>query len=143
MSAEIAVVKPSLGEIAFLAPEKIGVWATFNLSTEAGIKAAYNARIAPDFRVEEVLGSEIEVEHVVVHSAVKVDDESGEEVALARVILVSPDGSTYACASKGLLRDLADLMAIRGNPPWHPPVKVIPTQVPTRRGYRTFRLKLA
>lgn len=88
----------------------------------------------------EQIGKVVRIRHVLSHRVESVDEETGEVTVRDRIVVVAPDGKAYATMSDGIRRSLQMLMAVRGLPPWAPPLAVCVEQQNTRRGRRTYLL---
>ena len=93
-----------------------------------------------DFALQDRLGEVIEVEHIMAHSIVFKGDDGRAQQAI-RTILITPDGTRYACVSDGVVQSLRNIIGTIGAPPFDPPLKVAPKLVKTRQGYRTLKLE--
>jgi hypothetical protein len=91
--------------------------------------------------IRDHIGAVLEVENILLHDVV-IEGESGEDIPAVRAVLIDSKGQGYAAVSNGVISSLQTLMALCGPGPWTPPLKVVPREVKTRKGYRTLRLKL-
>jgi hypothetical protein len=91
--------------------------------------------------IRDHIGAVLEIENVLLHDVV-IEGENGEDVPAVRAVLIDSKGQGYAAVSNGVISSLQTLMALCGPGPWNPPLKVVPREVKTRKGYRTLRLKL-
>lgn len=82
----------------------------------------------------------VPVRDVVIHN-VSLENEDGEPVQAVRVVFVGENGN-YATVANGVVSSLKKIFGIFGLPPWDPPLKVIPKEVKTRKGYRTLRVEV-
>lgn len=102
--------------------------------------ALASALMAPTGRVEDLIGKTIRLTHVVCQPTETVDEGTGEVVPLVRTILITDDGSSYACSSGGILRSLQMLYTIYGSAPWSPGLPLEVQQQSLKSGHRIFRL---
>jgi single-stranded DNA-binding protein len=115
---------------------------TLPIDTEQGRIAAYNAGQQADFSVSECIGQEIAVANLLIHPVSLENADTGELKSCQRVVMISSDGTTYACVSEGILRALARIEGIYGRAPWNPPIKVVPENAKGRGANRYYTLKL-
>lgn len=73
------------------------------------------------------------------------DEETGEPVSVARLVLIDADGTAYAAISTGLVRSMQTLLGVIGQPStWTSPVPVKITQEGQgTRKYFTIKLDLS
>lgn len=92
-------------------------------------------------KLADLIGKEVAVQHIVAHSVELVDEDTGEVNDADRIVLVTPNGESYACVSNGVRRSLQQIMALTNSmPPWDPAMVLSVKQVNTSRGRRTFIL---
>lgn len=95
----------------------------------------YNAVNSADGKLSDHIGEVLEVEDVVAHPVMLVDEETGELIPCLRTVLVTTDGKTYAAVSQGITNSLNKIFGIVGMPSWKvDPVKMKIRQVKTRNG---------
>lgn len=102
----------------------------------------YNAVSGEGENVSDHLKEVIEVENIVAHPVQMVDEKTGEITDALRIVLVSPDGTTYSSVATGVLSSMQKIMGIIGSAPWTPALKIMPVEVKTRNGYKTITLSL-
>jgi len=90
-------------------------------------------------QLADIIGKEINVEHVLAHSVETVSEE-GEITALLRIVVVDADGTAYATTAAGIRESIRLLAKFYGLPPWKGGLKVKVESIKTRRGFKTFRL---
>jgi hypothetical protein len=110
-------------------------------SRETRVKI-YNAINSGNDSLSDHIKEVIEVQDIVAHPIQIADENSGEIIDALRVVLVTPDGKTYASVSLGVASSLQKIIPLVGQAPWTPPLKIIPTEVKTRRGFKTLTLTL-
>lgn len=84
----------------------------------------------------------IEVTDILAHTIELEDEQSGELVKTTRVVLVGTDGTAYAAISKGIMSSVQKIVAIVGQAPWEPAIKVMPISKKTRNGFKTLTLSM-
>ena len=90
------------------------------------------------------LGKSIEIVHYVVERVEMVNEQTGEVGPAIRTTLITKDGKAFSATSEGGARSIQQITAVLGSPnDWPEPVKVIPTEVKSRKGFKFFTLKLA
>lgn len=91
--------------------------------------------------VADLIGKQIAVKHIVAHSVEIVDEDTGEVTDADRIVLVTPDGQSFACVSNGVRRSLQMIMALTNSmPPWDPAMVLEVSQKNTNKGRRTYIL---
>lgn len=141
-STEIAVNQNEIGAIAGLSPQETALYTTFDIETDGGKIATWNARADEGIKIGNMIGKDIDIANLVLYPATVVDVISGEVKKFVRIAIVNPDGQTFVGGSEGILKDLAALSSIFGRPPYNPPLRVQPIQVSTASGRRLYRLKV-
>ena len=115
-----------------------------NDGTRASKVAIYNALNSDGESLIDHVGEVLEITDVAAHNVKLMDKETGEITDTLRTVLVSKDGTTYSCVSSGVIESLKKVFAIVGAPSWKDePVKMVPTEIKTRNGYRVLTLSLA
>ena len=88
--------------------------------------------------LNEFLGEPFHLKDFVVQATTMVDDETGEERDILRIILVTVEGVAYSCVSDGIFKILQTFTGIFGHPSeW--PAEGIEMQGDERKGRRGFR----
>ena len=104
--------------------------------------AMYSAINDAEQSLSDHLGEVLEIEHMVAHT-IELEDEMTKEMQQAmRVVLVTSDGQGYHSVSQGVVSSIQKLIATVGQAPWTPPLKVVPVEKKTRKGFKTLTLKL-
>lgn len=98
-----------------------------------------------DENIMAMINMQIEIEHVYMAHASKINPETGELNEFIRIVLISPEGIAYQCFSQGVRKSIALLAATRGLPPFRPPVRVVVKlqQLGTGRNWLTLELPTA
>lgn len=99
----------------------------------------FNALNNPTEKVSAHINEEIEVENYLIEMAQIADtDAYGNELetfsTVPRVVLVTPDGVSYQAVSFGMANVVRNIIAVCGNAPWTPAVKLKIKQQPTKKG---------
>lgn len=102
----------------------------------------FNAINASENALADHVGEVIEVKDMVAHVIELEDEQTNEKVKALRVVLVTPDGAGYHAVSQGVVSALTKIINVVGQGPWTPPLKVVPVEVKTRKGYRTLTIRL-
>jgi hypothetical protein len=93
--------------------------------------AVYRAVQGSDGAIDDLVGGEIEVSHIVVHPVSVTNRTTGEQMDTLRTVLVAPDGRRFSTLSPYVLKSIHSVMAIFERPmPFTPPIrfKVIKTK---------------
>lgn len=138
----IAVAQNEIGALAGLSPQDTALYTTFDVETDEGRIATWNARAEEGIKIGAMIGAPIDIHNIVLYPATVVDTVSGEVKRFVRIAIVDPEGKTFVGGSEGILKDLASLQSLFGRAPYDPPLRVIPIQVNTSGGRRLFRLKV-
>ncbi|MED1518479.1 hypothetical protein P4U63_29235, partial [Bacillus paranthracis] len=60
-----------------------------------------------------------------------------------RVVLLDKDGKGYHAVSQGVVSSIQKIISIVGPAPWtDEPLKIVPYEVKTRKGFKTLTLQL-
>ena len=78
-------------------------------------KLLYNLTSAPDGYLRDCINMELQVKHVYAETCEFVS-ETGEITPGVRIVLITPDGKSYQCASKGIFNSLRRLFQTVGTP---------------------------
>lgn len=76
------------------------------------------------------------------HKVEKPDEETGEVRVWVRVVLIDAAGDTLSFGSKGILRSLDLLRALRGDGPYDPPLPIIIHHIPLADGKQYLKIRL-
>ena len=136
MSTEVATV-PAVKPILDAEAMRVELFSSFPKDDVNKVIKYMQGRATP---LSEVIGKTLLIEHVLAHRVEMTDEETGEITLGDRIVLVTPKGDAYQAVSAGVRRSLQLIFHFKGVPPWTPPLKVEVTQIPTRRGFRTFTL---
>src|SRR6266404_5993900 len=91
---------------------------TWDHTTLAGRKMLLAGLQGECERSDKVINTEILVEHVLIHPANMVDEDTGEITAGDRCVLYTYDGRRISFVSKGIVDSLALISGLYGSPPW-------------------------
>ncbi len=99
----------------------------------------FNALNNPTEKISAHINEEIEVENYLVEMAQIADtDAYGNELdtfsVVPRVVLVTPEGVSYQAVSFGMANVVRNIIAVCGDAPWKPAVKLKIKQQPTKKG---------
>ena len=92
---------------------KYGFAASYDLSTEAGQIAAFNAGVASDYKLSDFAGKTIVMTAWLVEPIEAVNQLTGEIENRPHIVITDADGATYEAQSVGLYQALQRLKAIR------------------------------
>lgn len=90
-----------------------GFAASYDLSTEAGQIAAFNAGVASDHKLSDFAGKTIVMTAWLVEPIEAVNQLTGELENRPHIVITDADGATYEAQSVGLYQALQRLKAIR------------------------------
>lgn len=104
---------------------KVGVsFSTLDLSTDDGIALLSRINLGADAQVGDCLNQEIDAVGFYMQPYDRLDEQTGETVALVYCCIVDAAGKTYGCSSLGIRRSLLQLAQLFGYQPWNPPLRV-------------------
>jgi hypothetical protein len=139
---QLTVMDNEKEKVAIFSPQTTALFCSINNDGSAESKAKiYNAINDTDFTLRDCMGQVINVVDIVAHPITLLDDEGHEQDAM-RVVLVDDAGHTYHTVANGIMSSLQKVFAIYGQPTYEPPVKMIPVEKKTRKGFRTLTLRL-
>lgn len=90
-----------------------GFSASYDLSTEAGQIAAFNAGVASDYKLSDFAGKTIVMTAWLVEPIEAVNQLTGELENRPHIVITDADGATYEAQSVGLYQALQRLKTIR------------------------------
>ena len=114
-----------------------------SLQAKPGDRAAavkmFNAMNNPSEKISSHINEVIEVsdfliEMISIEQQDVYGDLTGEIGTVPRVVLISPDGTSYQAVSKGIANVVRNCTQSAGPAPWNPPVQLKIKQVPVGRG---------
>lgn len=109
-------------------------YCSFKVSTPEDRAKLFNAMNEPDFKVDEAINTPIQVKDVYAEYIDLLDENTGEIKTAVRMVLITPDGTSYGCVSVGMFSALKKVMKIYGEPTWKEPITIIPYTKKTRNG---------
>lgn len=115
-------------------------WSSIDPSTEAGKSLIWSAREGAVDGLSASLGESLEIQHLLLHP-VTITRDTGEEIALIRAVIISPDGTCRGSCSTGIIGSIRTMVQLYGTPPWTPPKMVKMVRVPLSGGRQTFKLQ--
>lgn len=101
----------------------------------------YNALNAPEVKIADHIGKEINVKDVIIEPVEIVDEKTGEVCTAPRVTLIDVAGHTYAATSNGIYNALKRIFALYGSPTWEDGIPVRIRQI-TNGQNRIFTLDI-
>lgn len=104
--AEVTEIAPA-GNAAY------GLAASYDLTTEAGQIAAFNAGVASDYKLSDFAGKTIVMIAWLVEPIEAVNQLTGELENRPHIVITDADGATYEAQSVGLYQALQRLKTIR------------------------------
>lgn len=120
---------------------------TLDLSNEEDKKSLYNATQECDIRLNDIVGTTIEVSNIYIEERERqeIDDETGEvkNVPKFRTILFGTNGQTYVASAYGVYNSIMQIMDIFGLPTEEAPYTLIVKKRPLGDGKETLILVLA
>lgn len=94
----------------------------------------FNAMNDPDYRVADFINKTIEVQDFLIEILDLANEETGEINRVPRVVLISPDGTSYQATSIGLFSAVKNAFHAFGDAPWEPALKFTIKQKPVAKG---------
>lgn len=88
----------------------------------------------PTHRVADFINKEIAVENILIESADILNEETGEIDRVPRVVLISPDGTSYQAVSMGMFNAVKNAFRCYGQAPWKPALTFAIKQKPVKNG---------
>ena len=88
----------------------------------------------PNHRVADFINKSFPVEHVLIEAADILNEETGEISRVPRVVLISPDGTSYQAISQGIFNSIKYAYKCFGEAPWKPALTFHIKQVPVKNG---------
>lgn len=107
------IASAEVTEIANTGNASFGFAASYDLSTEAGQIAAFNAGVASDHKIVDFAGKTIVMTAWLVEPIEAVNPLTGELETRPHIVITDADGETYEAQSVGLYQALLRLKAIR------------------------------
>lgn len=105
-------------------------WSSLTPKTQEEKIKFFNHVNTPDKRLKEMVNMEVEISHVYAEMIDFIDRETGESTPGVRMVFISPDGTAYQAASKGVYSCTQKLFQIFGTPDtWKKPVKIRPKEI--------------
>ncbi|WP_434785694.1 hypothetical protein, partial [Bacillus velezensis] len=137
-SEDIATASPSIFEQ--------GTQDMFSTITATDRKSSiklYNAVSNAEHSLSDHIGEVIEITDMIAHAVELEDEVTKQTIKAMRVVLLTADGQGYHSVSQGVASSLQRIIGIVGQGPWSDePLKIVPKEVKTRRGFRTLTLAL-
>ena len=112
-TAVTEIASAAVTEIATTGNTSYGFAASYDLSTEAGQIAAFNAGVASDHKLSDFAGKTIVMTAWLVEPIEAVNQLTGELENRPHIVITDADGATYEAQSVGLYQALQRLKAIR------------------------------
>ncbi len=103
--------------------------------------AMYNAINSPDHKLSDFVGKKLNIKDISIERVENMNDETGEMVANARVVLIDENGESYTCVSSGIYSAIKKLVSVFGEPTWEPALPVEVQNLSTKKGRKTMTLK--
>ena len=103
--------------------------------------AMYNAINSPDHKLSDFVGKKLNIKDISIERVDNMNDETGEMVANARVVLIDENGESYTCVSSGIQSAIKKLVSVFGEPTWEPALPVEVQNLSTKKGRKTMTLK--
>lgn len=107
------IANAEVTEIATTGNATYGFAASYDLTTEAGQIAAFNAGVASDHKLSDFAGKTIIMTAWLVEPIEAVNQLTGELENRPHIVITDADGATYEAQSVGLYQALQRLKAIR------------------------------
>lgn len=103
--------------------------------------AMYNAINSPDHKLSDFVGKKLNIKDISIERVENMNDETGDMVANARVVLIDENGESYTCVSSGIYSAIKKLVSVFGEPTWEPALPVEVQNLSTKKGRKTMTLK--
>lgn len=113
--------KTGSGELTLRAPK---YWTSLDLETDEGKRDFIRAKGEDGLDFDKVKGTTVAIRDILCHEAETANKETGEVTYWIRNVLILEDGTLVSGGSQGIRNSLADMIAVYGNPPWKPAIKV-------------------
>ena len=123
-------------------PMNAGFYCSMQADTQADRLAIYDA-VSNSDSLDDMIGKVIAITDVVIQPVEMTDNATGEVRNMCRIVLICEDGKAYGCTSSGVATSIQNLFGIVGMPPWNPAIKMVPTKLQGRNGYKFTTLALA
>lgn len=127
--------------LSIVEPNKNGAMAVGMVpQNEEDVNRLLNAMNQPDGRLGDKINQPLNVvnffvQNVEVKNRNRKADDDPETVMLPRVVVITDDGASYGCASKGVYNALEKICAVYGMPDkWTAPMTCVLKHVPTQQG---------
>jgi len=97
--------------------------------TEPSLAAKLHKAMTGDrLNLQDIVGSEIEVQHIIIHRRLVPARDGKPAQQLTEIVLIAPNGEMYATCSPFVASALSDWATIVGDPPWSPAAKFVVSQ---------------
>lgn len=103
--------------------------------------AMYNAINSPDHKLSDFVGKKLNIKDISIERVENMNEETGEMVANARVVLIDENDESYTCVSSGIYSAIKKLVSVFGEPTWEPALPVEVQNLSTKKGRKTMTLK--
>lgn len=104
---------------------------------------AYNAMTNASESLADHINEEIVLRHVFVEAINCLNEQTGEVNVCPRIVLISPDGTSYQAVSQGVYGSLKTIFKIFGTPDtWLFGIRCKVKRVKTRKGFFTNTLEI-
>ena len=117
-----------------------GMYSSIQAETQADRLDIYDA-VSNSEPLDDIVGSYLEVEHVIIQPVEMCDSATGEVRVRNRIVLITPDGKAYGCSSRGVETSIKNLFSIVGCPPWNPAIALDVVKKQGRNGYKFTSLQ--
>jgi hypothetical protein len=119
----------------------VGIYSSIT-GTNFADKLRVAAALTTSEPVDEHLNEIIRLKDFVAQAIQITDENSGEVVDAARVILIDEDGSAFHAVSVGLASALRNIVQVVGEPAtWDEPISITVVREKTRKGFQVFTIK--
>lgn len=117
------------------------VFSSIEPTTRSAQIQLYNIVSGNAAALADFVGQTLAITDVICHNAKLVDQNTGVVSELIRTILIAEDGAAYSAVSGGVLNCLKKLFKLVGQPPWDPPLILIPQHTRTSANRQVLLLK--
>lgn len=122
---DLAEVQSDISHVSSISPlakfSHDGGVMSFDATTREGAEMLIKAELLDQRELKELINGKIKVRHIFA-KPIEDEDEHGEPNRYVRMVIFDESGAAFSCGSRGVLKSLSVVFAIRGAMPWNPPV---------------------
>ena len=137
---QIAIVNDEEGKLLGLLTSRTASYCSVKPTTDDQKTALFNATNTPTGRLADMINLNICVTDVYMEVVTCVDQATGKETKVPRIVFLCSNGESYQAASKGILQATAKLFQAFGEPTWAVPIIIQPYQITRSVGGQTHNV---